>query len=71
MDISVGDRATRSPTLTAEHVTGFAELSGDRNPLRFDEDFGAATTLGITVRCQEGEAVLEGEAVCYTFGGPQ
>ena len=135
MDISAGDRATRSPTLTAEHVTGFAELSGDRNPLHFDEDFGAATpfgrlvvqgglttgflhalvamdmpgpgtvfmnqewkftapvfiddtitaesevlskhatkpvtTLGITVRCQEGEAVLEGEAVCYTFGGPQ
>ena len=70
MDISVGDRATRSPTLTA-HVAGFAELSGDRNPLRFDEDFGAATTLGITVRRQEGEAVLEGEAVCYTLGGPQ
>ena len=46
MDISVGDRATRSLTLTAEHVAGFAELSGDRNPLHFDEDFVAATPFG-------------------------
>ena len=135
MDISVGDRATRSLTLTAEHVEGFAKLSGDYNPLHFDEDFAAATpfgrlvvqgglttgllhalvamdlpgpgtvfmnqtwkftapvfiddtitaeaevlskhatkpvtTLGITVRRQDGETVLEGEAVCYTFEGPQ
>ena len=46
MDISVGDRATRSLTLTAEHVEGFAELSGDRNPLHFDEDFAGATPFG-------------------------
>ena len=135
MDISVGDRATRSLTLTAEHVEGFAKLSGDYNPLHFDEDFCAATpfgrlvvqgglttgllhalvamdlpgpgtvfmnqewkftapvfiddmitaeaevlsmhatkpvtTLGITVRRQDGETVLEGQAVCYTFEGPQ
>ena len=135
MDISVGDRATRSLTLTADHVEQFAQLSGDRNPLHFDEEFSAATpfgrlvvqgglttgllhalvamdlpgpgtvfmsqewkftapvfiddtitaeaevlkvhdtkpvtTLGITVRRQDNETVLEGEAVCYTFPGPQ
>ena len=131
MDISVGDRATRSLTLTTEHVEQFAQLSGGRNPLHFDEDFAAATPfgrlvvqgglttgllhalvamdmpgpgtvfmnqewkftapvfiddtitaevevlsthatkLGITVRRQDGETVLEGEAVCYTFEGPQ
>ena len=134
MSISVGDRATRSLTLTAEHVAGFADLSGDRNPLHFDEDFAAATPfgrlvvhgglttgllhalvamdlpgpgsvfmsqdwkftapvfiddtitaeaevlsthatkpvtqLGITVRRQDGEIALEGEAWCYTFAGP-
>ena len=51
MDISVGDKATRSLTLTDEHVAGFADLSGDRNPLHFDEDFAAATPLaGLSYR---------------------
>jgi hypothetical protein len=27
--------------------------------------------LGFTVRRQDGETVLEGEAWCYTFEGPQ
>jgi acyl dehydratase len=45
MDISVGDRATRSLTLTNKHMTEFANLSGDRNPLHFDEDFAARHTL--------------------------
>ena len=31
----------------------------------------SVTTLGITVRRQDGETVLEGEAVCYTFSGSQ
>ena len=42
----VGDRAQRSLTLTAEHVRRFAEISGDRNPLHFDEDFAARTPFG-------------------------
>jgi len=29
------------------------------------------TQLGLTVRRQDGETVLEGEAWCYTFAGPQ
>ncbi len=135
MDFRVGDRATRSLTLTAKHVAQFAEISGDHNPIHFDEDFAAATRFGrlvvhgglttglvhalaamdlpgpgtvfmsqewkftapvflddtitaeaevlsthatkpvtqlrITVRRQDGETVLEGEAWCYTLAGPQ
>ena len=134
MNVQVGDRASRSMTLTSAHVDQFAALSGDYNPLHFDEDFAAATPFGklvvqgglttgllhalvamdmpgagtvfmnqewkftapvfigdtitaeaevlsvhdtkpvtklaVTVRQQDGETVLEGEAWCYTFPGP-
>jgi acyl dehydratase len=43
MQISIGQKATRSITLTAEHVKTFADLSGDYNPLHFDESFVAKT----------------------------
>ena len=43
MKFSVGQKATRSITLTAEHVKIFATLSGDYNPLHFDELFVAKT----------------------------
>ena len=43
MQISIGQKATRSITLTAGHVKTFAELSGDYNPLHFDESFVART----------------------------
>ena len=43
MQISVGQKATRSMTLTADHVKTFAALSGDYNPLHFDESFVAKT----------------------------
>src|SRR5262245_26002658 len=43
MKISVGQKASRSLTLTADHVKTFAALSGDYNPLHFDEAFVAKT----------------------------
>lgn len=43
MIVSVGQKASRSITLTAAHVKTFAELSGDYNPLHFDESFVAKT----------------------------
>ncbi len=46
MDLSVGQKATRSITLTTDHVKTFAELTGDRNPLHFDESFASKTKFG-------------------------
>jgi acyl dehydratase len=46
MPLEVGDTATRSVTLTPEHVEAFAVISGDRNPLHFDEDFAGKTKFG-------------------------
>jgi acyl dehydratase len=39
----VGQKARRTLTLTADHVRLYAELSGDHNPLHFDESFARST----------------------------
>jgi acyl dehydratase len=46
MDITVGQTASRNLTLTTEHVQKYAEITGDHNPLHFDEAFVAATPFG-------------------------
>lgn len=46
MSIEQGQKASRSITLTQQHVRTFAELSGDYNPLHFDEEFAAGTKFG-------------------------
>lgn len=42
----VGTVATWTRTLTAEDVELYARITGDRNPLHFDEDFAARTRFG-------------------------
>lgn len=46
MPLAVGQAAQRRLTLTADHVRTYAELTGDRNPLHFDERFAARTKFG-------------------------
>jgi acyl dehydratase len=43
MNLTVGQTATRSMTLTPEHVKTYATLTGDYNPLHFDTAFAAST----------------------------
>ena len=44
--VRVGQSATRSLTLTADHVRTYAQMTGDYNPLHFDEAFAAGTRFG-------------------------
>ena len=46
---AVGDKATRTLTVTAEHVRIYAELTGDYNPLHFDTAFAERTRFGALV----------------------
>jgi acyl dehydratase len=44
--LAVGQKATRSMQVTADQVRTYAELSGDYNPLHFDQEFCAQTRFG-------------------------
>jgi acyl dehydratase len=46
LDLTVGQTASRSMTVTEEHVRSYAEISGDYNPLHFDPDFASQTRFG-------------------------
>ncbi len=45
-ELEVGRTARRSMTVTREHVERYAEITGDHNPLHFDEDFVRGTRFG-------------------------
>jgi acyl dehydratase len=44
--VTVGQKASRTMTVTAAHVRAYAEITGDYNPLHFDEAFVAKTKFG-------------------------
>ena len=43
MDVEIGQQATRSLTVTRKMVEDYAGVTGDYNPLHFDEGFAAAS----------------------------
>ena len=43
MDLKVGQKASRENTLSYDFVKTYAEITGDYNPLHFDESFAAKT----------------------------
>lgn len=46
MDIKIGDKFSNERTVTDELIRGFAELSGDYNPIHLDEGFAGTTRFG-------------------------
>src|SRR3954452_24452670 len=45
-DLSVGMTETLSKTIASSDVVGFAQLTGDRNPIHLSEHFAARTSFG-------------------------
>src|SRR4051794_23164803 len=45
-DIQVGDSASRSRTVRARDIELFTELTGDRNPVHYDEELAARSRFG-------------------------
>ena len=67
---SVGDVAERSRTVTTGDIERFTELSGDRNPLHYDEQRAAATRFeGIVVQGGVTTAILNA-VVAEDLPGP-
>jgi acyl dehydratase len=67
---AVGQRARRSRTVTADDIAGFTAISGDRNPLHYDEEAARASRFGeIVVQGGVTTAVLNA-VVAEDLPGP-
>jgi acyl dehydratase len=66
----IGQTASRSRPITRRDIELFTEISGDRNPLHYDEDLAAATSFGgIVVQGGVSTAVLNA-VVAEDLPGP-
>jgi acyl dehydratase len=67
---AVGQKAQRSRTVTARDIELFTEISGDRNPLHYDEEAARATRFGgIVVQGGVTSAILNA-VVAEDLPGP-
>ncbi len=48
-DLEVGLSETLSKTIASSDVVGFAEITGDRNPIHLSEHFAARTPFGTRI----------------------
>ena len=66
----VGDKAQRSRDVTSRDIELFTEMSGDRNPLHYDEEAAKATRFeGIVVQGGVTSAILNA-VVAEDLPGP-
>ncbi len=70
LELAVGATARRSLTVTDEHLELFARLTGDRNPLHFDEDFARATRFGERIAQGGVTAGILNAVVAMDLPGP-
>lgn len=45
-NLQPGDSASRTATISDEMIRGFADLTGDTNPVHLDDDYAAETVFG-------------------------
>jgi len=46
MPLKIGDKASRTHTITDAMIRAFADASGDTNPVHLDDDYAAGTRFG-------------------------
>jgi acyl dehydratase len=69
-EVKVGDTARRTMLVTDEQIDLFARLSGDRNPLHFDDDFARRTKFGRRVVHGGVTAAILNALVAEDLPGP-
>lgn len=69
-DLQVGQRATLTKTVLSNDVVGFAELTGDRNPIHLSEHFAAKTQFGGRIAHGLYTASLISAVLGTTLPGP-
>ncbi len=69
-DLEIGQRAGLMRTVMASDVIGFAELTGDRNPIHLSEHFAAKTPFGGRIAHGLYTASLISAVLGTTLPGP-
>lgn len=70
LGLTVGQSAVRSKTITDADLQAFAEITGDYNPLHFDDEFAARTRFGRRVAQGGITAGLFNALVAMDLPGP-
>ena len=68
--LTVGQKATRTQTITDEMLRTFAALTGDSNPVHLDDAFAATTRFGRRIAHGMLAASLISAALANDLPGP-
>ena len=68
MDVALGQTTHRQMVVMADMVAKYAEITGDYNPLHFDEEFAGQTRFKRLI-CQGGKARLQGSVRAVSLSG--